>query len=156
MSEVLSMLVAITLVLAISKWLGPSPSVIAADEERPAPVPNPTIEDIAHVAHEANRAYCRVLDDNTEEAPWEDLPAGHRQSTLADVEALLNGVARTPEKSHESWLAHMRADGWRYGPAKSVAAKTHPCMLDFGYLPSAQRLKDELFRAVVHTLSART
>ena len=111
------------------------------------------IVDIAIVAHEANRAYCRMLCDDSQPS-WEDAPQWQRDSALAGVEAhIASGLTMTPEQTHESWLAAKAADGWVYGPVKDAEAKTHPCCVPYDQLPEAQRVKDHLFRAIVHALA---
>ena len=59
----------------------------------------------------------------------------------------------TPEESHENWRKVKDAEGWVYGPVKDAEAKTHPCMVPYEELPSAQIIKDHLFQAVVRVCS---
>lgn len=108
---------------------------------------------IALVAHEVNRAYCASLGDTTQPA-WADTPDWQKASALAGVDMHLANPDATPEQSHESWLAQKTAEGWAYGEAKDAAAKLHPCFLPYAELPEAQKVKDYLFRGVVHTLKA--
>jgi hypothetical protein len=58
----------------------------------------------------------------------------------------------TPENSHEEWLKVKAFDGWVYGETKDPEKKIHPCMKPYRELPRDQRVKDYLFRAVVHSL----
>jgi hypothetical protein len=109
-----------------------------------------TPEQIARVAHEANRAYCQALGDNSQPA-WEDAPQWQKDSALLGVELHTSGD-HGPEASHESWMAQKVADGWRYGPEKNPEIKEHPCMVPFSDLPKEQQAKDFLFRGVVHAL----
>ncbi len=106
---------------------------------------------LARAAHEINRAYCAALGD-TSQPTWEEAPEWQQASALAGVDMHLANPDATPEASHESWLAQKTADGWRYGDVKDVEAKTHPCFLPYAELPDSQKVKDYLFRAVVHTL----
>jgi hypothetical protein len=108
-------------------------------------------EQIARVAHEVNRAYCESIGDNTQ-VSWDNAPAWQKDSALIGVEMHLANPDATPEKSHESWLAHKAADGWKYGPVKDVEKKEHPCFIPFAELPTNQKTKDFLFRSVVHSL----
>jgi len=107
--------------------------------------------DIAHIAHEANRAYCEILGD-TSQLPWHESPTWQHKSALAGVENILKNPAVTPEDSHKSWLAHKRAEGWIYGPVKDPERREHPCCVPFEELPEDQRVKDQLFNAVVRAL----
>lgn len=109
-------------------------------------------EDIARVCHEVNRAYCAAYGDISH-SPWETAPAWQRASALAGVNLLLVHPGRTPAQLHEAWLELKRAQGWRYGDAKDVYAKTHPCMVPFAELPAVQQAKDYIFVAVVNTLA---
>ncbi len=110
------------------------------------------IEDIAKVCHEANRAYCQTLGDNSQ-PEWEHAPDWQRSSAVAGVEFHLANPEASASASHESWLAQKKADGWKYGPAKNPAAKEHPCFVPFDQLPKSQQAKDFVFRGLVHSLA---
>ncbi|WP_261665431.1 RyR domain-containing protein [Deinococcus sp. Marseille-Q6407] len=101
---------------------------------------------LAHIAHEANRAYCRATGDDSQPA-WDDAPDWQRASALKGIEGALSG--NTPQQSHESWLAEKEATGWVYGEVKDPEAKTHPCMVPYDQLPPEQQLKDHLYLSVV-------
>ena len=108
-------------------------------------------EDIAKVCHEANRAYCQTIGDNSQQA-WELAPQWQRDSAT-------NGVAFTeanpdapPSASHDSWLEEKRATGWKYGPIKNPETKEHPCFVPYEQLPAEQRVKDALFQAIARAL----
>lgn len=105
-----------------------------------------TTDQMAELAHETNRAYCRILGD-TSQVPWAEAPEWQRASAIQGIEKALAGA--TPAELHESWLADKRAHGWSYGPIKDADAKTHPCFVPYDQLPPEQRLKDALFSAVV-------
>ena len=117
-----------------------------------------TIEACAQAAHEANRAYCTALGD-TSQFPWEQAPEWQRESCRVGVRGVLND-GNTPEQSHELWLKHKEADGWRYGEVKDPVAKTHPCFVPYDQLPPEQRAKDHVFvtvvRAMAHALEPAT
>lgn len=109
------------------------------------------ITQIARVAHEANREYCRTLGD-TSQKEWDLAPTWQQASARHGVEAIIAGKVRGPGDSHASWLAEKKADGWVYGPEKDEVKKTHHCMVPFEQLPQEQRAKDYLFFAVVSAL----
>lgn len=109
------------------------------------------IEDIARVAHEANRAYCIGVGD-TSQPSWDDAPQWQKESAIAGITAISDGTVRVPKDSHESWSKQKIADGWRYGPVKDPEHKEHPCLVPYEELPDEQRLKDSLFMAVAYTL----
>jgi len=102
---------------------------------------------IAQVCHEANRAYCQTLGDNTQ-LPWSEAPQWQRDSALLGVELHLTGE-HGPQASHDSWRGQKIRDGWIYGEVKDAEKKTHPCMVEFDLLPKEQQLKDYIFRSVV-------
>lgn len=109
-----------------------------------------SVNQIARVAHEVNRAYCLALGD-TSQPKWEDAPDWQRASAVNGAQAHLTS-ALTPEQSHESWLEQKRIDGWKYGPVKNPETKEHPCFVPYYELPLEQRIKDYLFGAVVEAL----
>ncbi len=108
-----------------------------------------TIDNIARVCHEANRAYCRTLGDISQ-LPWEEAPAWQRESARMGVDLHLMGEFG-PEASHISWMKQKTDDGWVYGEIKDPDKKTHPCIKPFADLPVEQQMKDHLFRAIVHS-----
>lgn len=104
---------------------------------------------LAVMAHEANRAYCASLGDDSVPA-WPLASEGHKQSILAGVKMHVDNPDTTPEQAHASWLATKMAEGWQYGDTKDVDAKLHPCICPYAELPEQQRAKDWIFRGVVH------
>lgn len=112
-----------------------------------------TPEQIARVAHEANRAYCQSIGDNSQVC-WDEAPEWQRNSAINGVLFHIANPDATPENSHESWMREKAADGWKYGAVKDAEKKEHPCFTAYANLPVAQRAKDYLFRAVIHSLVA--
>lgn len=110
-------------------------------------------EDIAQVAHETNRVYCRILGDNSQ-PPWGEAPDWQKESAISGVEAYVNDPGITPEKSHENWMRLKQETGWKYGELKDPDKKEHPCMLPYTELPPEQRIKDALFLGIVKALSS--
>ncbi len=110
---------------------------------------------IARIAHEVNRIYCQSIGDNSQLA-WADAPEWQKDSAVAGVSFLASNPSATPENSHESWLAHKEADGWKFGPVKDPDKKEHPCFVPYADLPPEQRLKDAFFHAVVRAGLAET
>lgn len=110
------------------------------------------IQEIARVAHEVNRAYCLATGE-TGIPMWQHAPDWQREGVVNGVEFYLAHLDATPEQSHENWLAHKQALGWRYGSAKDAELKEHPCMVPYGQLSDLQRAKDQIFLAVVRALA---
>lgn len=106
-------------------------------------------EDIANVCHEVNRSYCEALGDRSQPT-WEQAPEWQRTSAINGVKFHVENPQAGPDHSHIEWLKEKEANGWSYGPVKDVALKQHPCCVPYDELPMEQKVKDYLFRAVVH------
>tara|TARA_R110000850_G_scaffold233967_2_gene358850 strand:+ start:6727 stop:7092 length:366 start_codon:yes stop_codon:yes gene_type:complete len=111
-----------------------------------------SVIEIAELCHEANRAYCVAIGDDSQVA-WEDAPGWQQMSAMAGVRAIMADPDQSPSANHESWYAHKEADGWVYGEVKDPDAKppTHPCMVPYDELPAEQKAKDYIFGAIVRT-----
>lgn len=109
-----------------------------------------TIEVIARVCHEANRGFCQAIGDPSQK-PWDVAPLWLKESVLEGVVVAVGGAS--PEALHASWLAAKVREGWTYGPVTDADLKTHTNLVPYADLPTAQRLKDHLFRAVVDALA---
>lgn len=106
---------------------------------------------IAEVCHEANRAYCQAIGDDSV-LPWSEASDHDRESKIKGVMFKEAKPDSTPADSHESWLMEKQNQGWVYGDVKDPVKKTHPCMLPYGELPIEQRAKDYLFQAIAGTM----
>jgi hypothetical protein len=106
---------------------------------------------IARVCHEVNRAYCASLGDTSQQS-WFAAPSWQRTSAMNGVRFALDNPDASPAAQHEQWMADKLADGWAWGHEKDVALKTHPCLVPYEKLPHEQRVKDELFIAVVRAM----
>jgi hypothetical protein len=111
-----------------------------------------TTEQIAKVCHEANRAYCETLGDESQ-LGWEEAAEWQRDSAIKGVQFALDNPFASVSMQHESWLKEKAAAGWKYGPEKDAEKKTHPCFVPYSQLPLEQRVKDFLFKAVVKACS---
>lgn len=109
------------------------------------------IEQIAELCHEANRAYCRQLGDNSQ-LPWDLAPEWQRQSCVAGVTFKLNNPEAGPDAMHNSWLRQKQADGWVYGETKDAEKKTHPCIVPYHQLSAEQKCKDVIFSSIVSAM----
>lgn len=103
---------------------------------------------IAQIVHEANRAYCQTLGDDSQ-VSWDEAPEWQRSSAVNGVEGILSGRITKPEQSHESWLAEKERTGWKFGPVKDAEKKEHPCFVPYAELPATQQVKDAIFFAIV-------
>lgn len=103
---------------------------------------------IACVCHEANRAYCQTLGDDSQK-PWGEAPEWQRESVRKGVRLHIFNDSVPVAESHESWMKEKEETGWTYGPNKDEDKKTHPCMVPFDDLPVEHKAKDYIFRAIV-------
>lgn len=111
-----------------------------------------TITAIAAICHEANRRLCEEQGDDSQ-VEWIDAPDWQKESEIKGVTGIFDGSIKTPEDSHNSWLAEKKATGWKYGPVKDPEKKEHPCFVPYDELPPAQQAKDHLFRSIVLALA---
>lgn len=112
-----------------------------------------TVESIAQVAHELNKAYCSSIGDNTQTS-WEEAPQWQKDSAVNGVKFHMANSNATPENSHESWLKQKADEGWKFGLIKNAELKEHPCFCPYSELPAEQRAKDYIFRQTVHSLAS--
>lgn len=110
-----------------------------------------TIEEIARVCHEVNRAYCKSIGDSTQK-PWAETSEQIRQSAIKGVQFTIDNPTATPADQHQSWMDQKVNDGWVFGDVKDEQKKTHPCIKPYSQLPIQQITKDYLFQAVVKTI----
>ena len=110
------------------------------------------VEQIAKVCHEANRAYCESIGDNSQPT-WENAPDWQKKSAITGVQYHLDNPNSKPEDSHNSWLKEKEADGWKYGEVKNPETKEHPCYVPYEQLPIEQQKKDYLFLGIVRALA---
>lgn len=108
-------------------------------------------EEIAEVAHEANRAYCLSMGDASQKT-WKEAPEWARDSAINGVKFHFQNPTAQPSASHESWLKQKLSEGWKFGPAKDPEKKEHPCCVPYEALPAEQKAKDYIYSAVVKSL----
>lgn len=111
-----------------------------------------TITDIAIICHEANRALCFTQRDFSQ-LPWMEAPDWQKQSAIEGVQFNLDNPDAPASALHENWVKEKIAKGWKWGKEKDAGLKTHPCLVLFGDLPSEQRAKDYLFKAIVNSMA---
>jgi len=111
-----------------------------------------TVEQIARVCHESNRAYCESIGDYSQ-LEWNNAPLWQQESAIKGVQFHLANPDAGPDFSHQSWLKEKELMGWKYGPIKDADKKEHPCFVRYEQLPIEQQRKDYLFKAIVHALN---
>lgn len=110
----------------------------------------PTEDDVnalARVCHEANRAWCSSQGDGSQ-PDWDNAPDWQKNSIMEGVRHHLTHDADA-DMSHELWMRSKLEEGWRYGPVKDADSKVHPCLLPRRFLSPADRVKDDIFVAIV-------
>ena len=115
-----------------------------------------TLDQLAEMAHEANRAYQRILQEPVS-PPWPELSEEAKESTRIGVRMtvdLKTGEHRRPNMGdlHNSWLATKLRAGWRYAPVRNDERKEHPNLLPYEALGPSQQVKDQLFTHVLFAL----
>lgn len=106
---------------------------------------------IAEACHEANRAYCKSIGDDSQPT-WNDAPKWQRESALNGVMFHYHNPNADASASHESWYKEKEANGWSYGPVKDPINRRHPCFVPYKELPVEQQIKDHIFRSICHGL----
>ena len=114
--------------------------------------PDGKITMIAKVCHEANKAYCESIGDNSQKS-WDACPDWQKQSAIAGVKFKLKNMDATPEDMHNSWMKDKQESGWKYGTVKDEVKKEHPCLVSYDKLPPEQRTKDHIFASIVKSLA---
>lgn len=109
---------------------------------------NISIEQIAKICHQANKAYCEAVGDNSQ-VDWENAPEWQRQSAINGVQFNLDNLDAPASASHDSWLKEKLENGWKYGETKDPEKKEHPCCFPYDQLPEYQKVKDSLFKNIV-------
>jgi hypothetical protein len=115
------------------------------------PVERDIRENIARVCHEANRAWCQSIGDNSQPA-WEDAEDWQKESSLDGVKFLCDTPDAAFQTCHERWLYTKQRAGWRWGAKKDPENKLHPCIMPFGKLPPDQQMKDRIFHGIVRAM----
>jgi len=111
-----------------------------------------SIEQIAEVCHEANRAVTKHVGDVPVQPPWDQAPTEMRESSIRGVRFAIDNPTATPAAQHDAWACDKIAAGWKHGPVKDEAKKEHPALVSYERLPAGTKVKDALFRAVVEAL----
>lgn len=110
------------------------------------------IQKLAMIVHEANRAYCIAIGDNSQPR-WEDAPEWQKESAVKGIEFRRKNPEASAASMHQSWLDEKMRTGWKYGKVKNPETKEHPCFVPYVDLPDEQKTKDHLFSAVLDAVT---
>lgn len=152
--------------------LPPDPEIIRAFiSPRPSGFPDDVIDVVAMAAHDVyvrEAAIERTADPSRR--PWDDLPASLRRSTRARARNMTQVLAlagcvikpaaadesaspmaftddeveRMAVAEHARWTVERLLDGWRWGPARDVEAKTSPYLIAWDQLTDDVREIDRV------------
>lgn len=111
-----------------------------------------TVEQIAEVAHNTNKACCESFGDMSQ-PKWCDQTQELKGSAIEGVKLHLANPNISPEESHNSWMEQKTKDGWKFGDSKDLSTKEHPSMVAFTDLTPEIKCKDLLFKAVCNSLA---
>jgi hypothetical protein len=111
------------------------------------------VEQIAELAHEANRTYC-LMQGDASQFPWAWAPAWQKTSAINGVKFHIKNPDAGCSGSHENWLKEKYATGWKYGNVKDPIRKEHPCCVPYDELPKEQKVKDALFVGIVRAMQS--
>lgn len=107
--------------------------------------------EIAQACYACNREYCRSLNDYSLPL-WKDTELTIKQGYKSAVLFHLSHPLATPKESHDLWMKSKTDAGWTFGPEKDTAKKQHPNILDYSLLTDEQKIKDIIFKSIVHAL----
>lgn len=106
------------------------------------------IEQAARILHNWNRAYCATIGDPPDQL-WEQMPEHQRESRQSAIRFVLENPQASPEDIHQEWTRSRTEEGWTLGTVRNEDLKTHPNLVPYGELPTAQRTKDTFPRTAV-------
>ena len=78
---------------------------------------------------------------------YEPRPMDTSHIVLSDVQQEL--VELLAANAHDVWSKKRMDDGWRHGPTRDDASKTHPCLVPYADLPESERDYDRVMVAEV-------
>lgn len=107
---------------------------------------------IARIAHEADRTLAAINGDMTV-GGWNNLHGWERTSAIAGVKHAIALPEASAATLHQLWINDKAEAGWMRGATFSLTDKKDPLLLPWNRLTPLQRLREEMFLAVVRSLS---
>lgn len=113
-----------------------------------------TVEEIAQVCWEHNRALQIADKDTHPDEPWIAAP-GWRKKILTDlIEGVLDSSLTDPMDTHFFWMTQMIMHGWKPGREKDLTRRMHPNIRPWGELAPWQRLAQQANYDTIRRMSA--
>ncbi len=115
-------------------------------------LPPDRLDAISRTVHEALRGWAAAHGQH--DIPgWDEAEDWMHVSTRESVRHALEHGGADGRSQHDQWLFQKTRDGWRHGPVKDAAARTHPLMIPYDQLPDWERRKDALINALARALA---
>ena len=81
--------------------------------------------------------------------PWGERDDAFRNQFVEVIERQCgDNRSGSPEELHGSWVQAYIDMGWKYGPERDVAEKTHPDMVPYAQVGQLEQDKDSVFVAL--------
>jgi len=83
--------------------------------------------------------------------PWARREEEFRLQFIKLVDDLITGkrAFSDPETAHDSWMKKYKEMGWKYGKEYDPDKKTHPDLVPYEELDPREKVKDDVFLALV-------
>lgn len=111
-----------------------------------------TIEQVAQICNDANKAYCNSIGDYSP-VSWDLQTEEFKQSSVKGVQFRLENLNATSEDQHNSWMKERLDNGWVFGEITDKPNKIHNCLKPYSELPEEQRVKDYIFAGIVKSVA---
>lgn len=110
-----------------------------------------TVEQIAQVAHEADRAYSAAVLADYSQPVWVDATQESRDLQISATRSICEEPTITPAKLHEDWCSVMQMSGWKCGPL-DITNRVHPSLMPYDELPEHDQARLRMFDGIVRGL----
>lgn len=110
-----------------------------------------TLETIARVCYEANRAWSETQGD-IGASTWEQASSWRKDDAIYGVRFFRDNPLAKAEALFEKWVKEMESTGWKYGAKEDYARLENPHMVPFLCLPLKHQAKAHLYKRIVEAL----